>query len=142
MPGVGIGHEEDMSAPQTPEGHPEPPRLVQKLQAKRETHKERNKIVRIAFVVAGLILVLGGVAMLVLPGPAFVVIPIGLALLSLEFAWAGSLLDKSLEKADQAKAKAENASRTSKLLSAAAIACGVVAAVVVVLLYDIPYLPV
>ena len=126
------------------EGQPEPqpPPIVQKLQAKRASHKDRNKVVRLAFVLAGLILVLGGAAMLVLPGPAFVVIPIGLALLSLEFSWAGRLLDKSLVKADQAKEKAANASRTSKLLTAAGIACAAVAAVVIVLLYDIPYVPV
>ena len=29
-----------------------------------------------------------GIALIVLPGPALVVIPIGLAILSLEFAWA------------------------------------------------------
>jgi tellurite resistance protein TerC len=29
-----------------------------------------------------------GVALIVLPGPAFVVIPLGLAILGLEFAWA------------------------------------------------------
>ena len=121
---------------------PQPPRLVQKLQDKRETHKDRSKVVRVAFVLAGVILLLGGAAMLVLPGPAFVVIPIGLALLSLEFAWAGALLDKSLVKADQAKEKAANASRTSKLLTAAAVACGIVAAIVVVLVYDVPYVPV
>jgi uncharacterized protein (TIGR02611 family) len=124
----------------TPERRP--PRLVQKLQARRETHKDRNKIVRVAFAVAGVTLVLGGLAMLVLPGPAFVVIPIGLALLSLEFAWAGRLLDKSLEKADAAKDRATGASGTVKLLVAAAVACGVVAAVVVALAYDVPYLPV
>ena len=119
-----------------------PPRLVQKLQDKRATHKDRHVIVRVAFVVAGLILLLGGVAMMVLPGPAFLVIPIGLAMLSLEFCWAGRLLDKSLVKADQAKDKAANASRTSKALTAGGVACGAVAAVVVVLAYDVPYVPV
>ncbi len=29
-----------------------------------------------------------GIAMIVLPGPAFIVIPIGLAILGAEFAWA------------------------------------------------------
>jgi tellurite resistance protein TerC len=29
-----------------------------------------------------------GVALIVLPGPAFIVIPIGLAILATEFAWA------------------------------------------------------
>jgi len=35
-----------------------------------------------------------GVALLVLPGPAFVVIPLGLAILGLEFAWARVWLRK------------------------------------------------
>lgn len=38
-------------------------------------------------VIGGTVLLLG-VALLVLPGPAFIVIPVGLAILSLEFAWA------------------------------------------------------
>jgi hypothetical protein len=33
--------------------------------------------------------VLIGIAMIVLPGPAFIVIPAGLAILATEFAWAG-----------------------------------------------------
>jgi uncharacterized protein (TIGR02611 family) len=35
-----------------------------------------------------------GVAMIVLPGPAIVVIPVGLGILTTEFAWARSLLNK------------------------------------------------
>ena len=119
-----------------------PPKLVRKLQDKRETHKDRHPAIRVAFALAGLTLVLGGAALLVLPGPAFVVIPIGLALLSLEFCWAGRLLDKSLVKADEAKDKAANASATSKLLTGGGVACAAAAAVVVVLAYDIPYVPV
>jgi uncharacterized protein (TIGR02611 family) len=115
-----------------------PPKVVRKLQERRETHKDRHKVVRGGFVALGLVLVLGGAAMLVLPGPAFVVIPIGLAILSLEFAWAGRLLDKSLVKADDAKRKAEQASRMQKLLSAAAVVCAAVAAIVVVAAYDLP----
>jgi uncharacterized protein (TIGR02611 family) len=119
-----------------------PPKLVRKLQDQRETHKDRHLAIRVAFALAGLTLVLGGAALLVLPGPAFVVIPIGLALLSLEFCWAGRLLDKSLVKADEAKDKAANASRTSKLLTASGVACAAVAAVVVAVAYDVPYVPV
>ena len=119
-----------------------PPKLVRKLQDKRETHKDRHPVIRVAFVLAGLTLVLGGAALVVLPGPAFVVIPIGLALLSLEFRWAGRLLDKSLVKADEAKDKAANASRTSKLLTASGVACAAVAVVVVAAVYDVPYVPV
>jgi len=35
-----------------------------------------------------------GIALIVLPGPAFIVIPAGLAILATEFAWAGHWLRK------------------------------------------------
>jgi tellurite resistance protein TerC len=43
---------------------------------------------RVAVGVVGASVLLLGLALLVLPGPAFVVIPVGLAILGLEFAWA------------------------------------------------------
>lgn len=47
-----------------------------------------NQIKRVAIaVVGGTVLVLG-IALIVFPGPAFLVIPAGLAILALEFAWA------------------------------------------------------
>jgi hypothetical protein len=42
--------------------------------------------------VVGFTVLLIGIALIVLPGPAFVVIPIGLAILAAEFAWARRLL--------------------------------------------------
>ncbi|HQW09528.1 MAG TPA: PGPGW domain-containing protein [Steroidobacteraceae bacterium] len=43
---------------------------------------------RIVITLTGFTVLLVGFAMIVLPGPAFVVIPAGLAILGLEFAWA------------------------------------------------------
>jgi tellurite resistance protein TerC len=43
---------------------------------------------RIAIAIVGFTVLCVGVAMIVLPGPAFVVIPAGLGILALEFAWA------------------------------------------------------
>ena len=63
-------------------------------------------MIRALYIVVGFTILLLGLVMLITPGPAFVVIPFGLALLSLEFAWAERLLDKALEKGEQAKAKA------------------------------------
>ncbi len=40
-----------------------------------------------------------GIIMIVAPGPAFVVIPAGLAILATEFAWARRLLRKARERA-------------------------------------------
>ena len=43
---------------------------------------------RIVVFVVGVTVAVTGIVMLVTPGPAFVVIPLGLAILSIEFAWA------------------------------------------------------
>lgn len=52
---------------------------------------------RIAVLAVGSTLVLLGVVMLVTPGPGLIVIPIGLAILGLEFAWARIWLRKVRE---------------------------------------------
>jgi uncharacterized protein (TIGR02611 family) len=49
---------------------------------------------RITVLVVGFSVLAIGIALIVLPGPAFVVIPIGLAILSAEFAWARLWLKK------------------------------------------------
>jgi tellurite resistance protein TerC len=49
---------------------------------------------RIAVGLVGGTVLAVGVALIVLPGPAFVVIPLGLAILGLEFAWARLWLRK------------------------------------------------
>jgi tellurite resistance protein TerC len=49
---------------------------------------------RVIVIVVGFTVLLIGLALLVLPGPAFVVIPLGLAILATEFAWAKKLLDR------------------------------------------------
>jgi uncharacterized protein (TIGR02611 family) len=121
---------------------PGEPALVRKLRARQIEHKQRGRLYRLMFVAVGLVVLGVGVAMLVLPGPAFVVIPIGLAILSLEFAWAEHLLETALVKGEEAKRKAGEATRGQKILSAVAIACAAAAALAAVLLWDIPYLPV
>jgi len=56
---------------------------------------------RIAITVIGGTIVLIGIAMIVLPGPALVVIPIGLGILGLEFAWARRWLARVRSHADE-----------------------------------------
>src|SRR6187551_4130635 len=55
---------------------------------------------RIAIGLVGGSVLVVGVMMIVLPGPAFVVIPVGLGILSLEFAWARIWLKKVKSKAE------------------------------------------
>lgn len=50
---------------------------------------------RIVIAVVGTTVLLLGVIMLVTPGPAFILIPAGLAILGIEFAWARYWLKKA-----------------------------------------------
>ncbi len=49
---------------------------------------------RMIITLVGATVLLIGIAMVVLPGPAFVVIPLGLGILALEFAWAERMLQR------------------------------------------------
>jgi tellurite resistance protein TerC len=60
---------------------------------------------RVVIAVIGTTVLLIGIALLVLPGPAFVVIPVGLAILATEFAWARRWLQIVRESAEKGAAK-------------------------------------
>lgn len=57
---------------------------------------------RLLVLVAGIVVVGAGVAMLALPGPGILVIFIGLAILASEFAWAERTLDRTKSRATEA----------------------------------------
>lgn len=112
-----------------------PPKLIQRLRERRAAYQRRGNAYRVAWVTAGVIVVVAGLVMVVFPGPALVVIPIGLAMLSLEFVWAERLLDTTLERGIDAKDLALNASRRQKIVGVAAIVCAIAAAVAVAVIY-------
>ncbi|MGH2947105.1 MAG: PGPGW domain-containing protein [Solirubrobacteraceae bacterium] len=125
------------------ESEPRPrPKLIQKLEARRADHIQRGLFYRILFAVAGATVLIGGLVMLVTPGPAFVLIPIGLAMLSLEFVWAERMLDGALDRAQIAKEKAATTSRRQRILGVVAGALAFGAAVTAQIEWDIlPFLP-
>ena len=117
------------------------PKLIEKLEARRATHRERSRLFRIAFGIVGVLVLIGGLVMLVTPGPAFVLIPIGLAMLSLEFVWAERLLEKSLEQAQIAQEKAAQTTRTQRILAGIATVLAIAAVGLAWVWWDIPVLP-
>lgn len=117
------------------------PPLVDRLREQRERHAERSRIVRVLYVAVGFTVLAGGLAMLVTPGPAFVVIPIGLAILSLEFVWAEELLERAIEQGEKAKQKASETTTTQRVLSGIAAALAAAAVVVWGIWGDIPLVP-
>ena len=73
---------------------------------------ENIKIVRRVIVsVIGATVLLIGIALLVLPGPAFIVIPVGLAILATEYAWARRWLKKARQIAIDARQVASDVFR-------------------------------
>lgn len=66
--------------------------------------KDVAKLVERLFVIIfGFTVLFIGIALLVLPGPAFVVIPIGLFILAGQFVWARRLLKKIKEQGKRLK---------------------------------------
>jgi len=120
---------------------PPKPRLVRRMEEQRLRHRRRPMVVRALYIPLGFTVLLAGLAMLVLPGPAFVVIPIGLALLSLEFAWAERLLERAIEQGESARRRAAETTRTQRILTAIAAVLACAAVVAWGFLGDIPLVP-
>jgi hypothetical protein len=89
-------------------------------------------IFRVLWLVAGATIVIAGLAMTVFPGPAVIVLPVGMAMLAAQFSWARRLLEVGIDRGVDAKRYVAS-SRAAKLLTTRATACfvGAVAAYVI-----------
>ena len=118
-------------------------RMAEGLDERRERHRRRSRPYRIGAVLVGFLLVAVGIVMTgPVPGPGFLVIPIGLAVLALEFGWAERLLERTLDYAARASKSASEQSTARKVAAAVAFVLVVAAGVTAAILYDIPLLPV
>lgn len=71
-----------------------------------------RKAKRVVVSVVGFTILVAGIAMIVLPGPAIVVAPIGLGILATEFVWARNLLKRVKEYA--ARMRSESIRRQAR----------------------------
>ena len=69
---------------------------------------------RIVVGIVGFTVLLIGIAMMILPGPAFIVIPLGLAILATEFVWAQRLLTKARAYFDKQRQRVADKMRGKK----------------------------
>jgi tellurite resistance protein TerC len=69
-----------------------------------------RQVKKLVVAVMGFTMLIAGIAMIVLPGPAFIFIPAGLAILATEFLWAKKLLQKVKEKLRRDKESKEKQS--------------------------------
>jgi uncharacterized protein (TIGR02611 family) len=70
---------------------------------KNDQHSKLRVAKRIVVAVVGGTVTLIGIALIVLPGPAFLIIPIGLSILATEFVWAKRFLEKARQMATRLK---------------------------------------
>jgi uncharacterized protein (TIGR02611 family) len=115
--------------------------LVERVRERQERHRQRPRIYRIGFAVAGFLVLIAGLVMLVTPGPGIPVLIVGLAMLALEFAWAERWLERIAVKAEQAVDGVTKGSPLRRTLVLGAGFAVAVAGLAVLILWDIPYLP-
>jgi len=116
--------------------------FIERVRERRERHRERSRVVRAAVVLAGFVVVLVGVALIPLPGPGLLVVAVGLAVLALEFAWAERMLERTVNRMEQATETVKRASRAQQILLGLLVALTAAAAVSAAYAWDVPLLPV
>jgi uncharacterized protein (TIGR02611 family) len=116
---------------------------IQKLRERKERHKQRSKPYRLGFGVVGGVLVLGGLVLSLplVPGPGFLLVFVGLAMLALEFDRVERLVERLVHRVDRIEEGARQASPLQKALGAGATVAAVAAFVAAALLWDLPLLP-
>lgn len=109
------------------------PDIVWKLEARRERYAHRSLLFRVAWTLLAVLITIAGLIMIVTPGPALVLIPAGLAMLSFEFTWAENLLDLALTRGMDAKQYTEHLDKRKKravIVSGICLAAAVIGAIV------------
>ena len=98
----------------------------------QRAYGHHNIVFRVLWVVAGATVVVAGLAMTIFPGPAIVVLPVGMAMLAAEFAWARRLLELGIDRGVDAKRRVQAATPATRLLTILTV-LSLLAAVVAVL---------
>jgi uncharacterized protein (TIGR02611 family) len=76
---------------------------LERLRERRARHRQRPLAVRAVFALGGFATLVGGLALLVLPGPGIPLVVVGLGLLALEFRWAEAALARALRHAERVR---------------------------------------
>ena len=116
---------------------------IRKLRERKQRHKQRSKFVRLGWMILGIVLVLAGIVLSLplVPGPGFLLIFVGLAMLALEFDRVERLVEKLVYRVDQLEESAKKASPLQRALVVVAIVAGCAAFVAASLRWDLPLLP-
>jgi hypothetical protein len=120
------------------------PEILQKLEERRQRHKQRGRLHRAAIVAFGIFLILAGLVLSGpgVPGPGFLVVLLGLSFLALEFDRAERLLEKVIIWADNWADRIERLPQWVKVTAGVIGLLGLAAFIYAAIRWDIPLLPV
>jgi hypothetical protein len=100
------------------------------LRERRDRHRRRPVLVRLAVALVGFGALAAGLALLVLPGPGLPLVAAGLGLLALEFRWAEAALQRAL--------RVRPKRRSHRIAATTAATVALAASVSVALLWGLP----
>lgn len=103
------------------------PKRLRKWESARQNTMV-NVLWRAGVLVVGLTMVVAGIAMLLLPGPGWLTIFLGLAVLASEYTWANRLLLPVRRRVRQAKVKAQQLDPKARRIATALTVGGLIAA--------------
>ena len=118
----------------------EPRPAIKSLRRRKERHKQRSKIYRVPFALAGALVIVAGIALSLpgIPGPGLLLVAVGLGMLALEFDRAERLFEKIIDRVEDAREQTSTWQQIALGVVGLAAAAGYVVAAV---LFEIPYLP-
>lgn len=138
--------EEHAAEPQEQTAAPQDdrPDLLIKLQERKRRHQERGRLHRLAVVALGAMLIPVGAFLSApgVPGPGFAVILLGISFLALEFDPAERFLERVIVWGDRVADRAQVATPREKAIAAVVGAIVLAGCVAIVLLWDVPFVPV
>jgi hypothetical protein len=102
--------------------------IQRRVHAVQRHYHDGGRAYRAAWIALAAVVIVVGLAMTVLPGPASIVIPVGLAMLAVRYRWAQWALRQTIDRGVRLQrrlAKASPAARIVSTLSALAVLSGI-----------------
>lgn len=107
--------------------------IQRRVRAVQQHYHDGGPALRAVWVVVAVVVIVAGLAMTVLPGPATIVVPIGLAMLAVRFRWAQWALRQMIDRGVRLQRRFVKASPLVRM-AATGLFLGVVAVLALVVL--------
>lgn len=106
--------------------------IQRRVHAVQQRYHDGGPVLRAVWVIIAVVVIVAGLAMTVLPGPAIIVIPIGLAMLAARFRWAQWALRLCIDRGVQLQRRFARASLLTRAgVTVAGLGTAAVAALLV-----------